>query len=46
MVTKRMWLTWKEKRKVLEELDKGGSLKACVRKHNIAHKKLIFKLRT
>jgi hypothetical protein len=38
MVTKRMWLTWKEKLKVLEELDKGGSLKACARKRHIAPK--------
>jgi transposase-like protein len=32
MVTKRMWM------KVFEELDKGGSLKACARKHNVAPK--------
>jgi hypothetical protein len=31
-------LTWKDKLKVLEELDKGGSLKACARKHHVARK--------
>jgi hypothetical protein len=37
MVAKMMWLTWKEKLKVLEELDKGD-LKARARKHNVAPK--------
>jgi transposase-like protein len=31
-------LTWKDKLKVLEELDKGGSLKSCARKHHVAPK--------
>jgi hypothetical protein len=33
-----MWLTWKDKLEVLEELDKDGSLKACARKHHVAPK--------
>jgi transposase-like protein len=33
-----MWLTWKDKLKVLEELDKGGSLKSYARKHHVAPK--------
>jgi hypothetical protein len=33
-----MWLTWKDKLKVLDELDKGGSLKDCPWKHYVANK--------
>jgi hypothetical protein len=37
MVTNRMWLTWKEKLKVLEDLDNSGTLiKVCAQKHNFA----------
>jgi transposase-like protein len=35
-----MGLTWKEKLKVLEELDKGGSMKACAQKHNVDPKNM------
>jgi hypothetical protein len=38
VVTKRMWLNWKDKLKVLEELDKGVRLKACAQKHHVASK--------
>jgi hypothetical protein len=39
MATKRIWLTWKEKLKALEDIDNGGtSFKACARKHNLALK--------
>jgi transposase-like protein len=31
-------LTWKDNLKVLEELEKGGSIKACARKHHVAPK--------
>jgi hypothetical protein len=40
MVIKRMWLTWKDKLKAFEELDKGGSLKACAGNHHVAPKNM------